>query len=275
MGRPPSIRSHAQILFLRYHIAGFRSAVLERVGTDMAFRWFWVWASMIRSPITPLYPLPPGIGQERFTQVFQDLVGQAREFGFLVRDRLRLKDATPHLPRHQRRAALGLVAQVRRSVLQAAKPLFQTGSRRATKLERFATTRECPTTNAWSHVWKGAGHDHRFARQLRICRHIGTASQRQRLERAGRWRPSERRSRSMEPRTGLISGVDDDARLASTATIFAAFAGFAMDPDSGDHHAVNVLPGNGAEAADAIHLIARKSSAAERRGGTVDGRSRL
>jgi len=63
--------------------------------------------------------------------------------------------------------------------------------------------------------------------------------------------------------------------LASTATIFAAFCWiWPWIPISEIITAVNVLPGNGAEAADAIHLIPPgRSSAAERRGGklSMDG----
>jgi len=268
MGRPPidPIRM-LKILFLRYHYrCASDRAVLERVGTDMAFRWFLGLGIHDKIPHhTDCTHFRQRIGQERFTQVFQDLVGQAREFG-LVRDRLRLKDATHICAAISDVRPLALVAQVRDRLLQAAKPLFPDWV--AAEQAKLETLRQ--TTREWS-------DDERLEPRLEQVRDmtialqdklkdlpasIGTASQRQRLERAVSVAAKLSADRVDGAQDRLISGVDDDARLGKHGDYFRGFLlDLAMDPDSEIITAVNVLPGNGAEAADAIHLIRQEEAA--------------
>src|SRR5207248_8120432 len=113
-----------KILFLRFHYQLSDRQVMERAKTDMAFRWF------LDLPLQGKVPDHTGgtyfrqrIGAERFAQVFQELVAQAREAG-LVKDRLRLKDATHLLADVADVQPLQLAAQVRERLLQAAAPFF-------------------------------------------------------------------------------------------------------------------------------------------------------
>src|SRR5580700_3375785 len=113
-----------KILFLRFHYKLSDRQVMERAKTDGAFRWF------LAFPLHWQVPNHTGgtyfrkrIGAERFAQVFQELIRQAREAG-LVKDRLRLKDATHLLADVADVRPLQLAAQVRERLLQAASPLF-------------------------------------------------------------------------------------------------------------------------------------------------------
>src|SRR5262249_20787499 len=81
-----------KILFLRFHYRLSDRQVMERTQTDMGFRWF------LTLPVQASVPnhtdgtyFRQRIGAERFAQIFQELIGQARAAG-LVKDRLRLKD---------------------------------------------------------------------------------------------------------------------------------------------------------------------------------------
>src|SRR5712692_5431092 len=113
-----------KILFLRFHYKLSDRQVMERTQTDMAFRWF------LDLPLLGTVPnhtegtyFRKRIGVERFAQLFQELVSQAREAG-LVKDRLRLKDATHMIADVADLQPLQLAAQVRERLLQAAAPLF-------------------------------------------------------------------------------------------------------------------------------------------------------
>ncbi|MBY0526046.1 MAG: transposase [Gemmataceae bacterium] len=126
MGRPAidPVRM-LKILFLRFHYKlPSDRLVMERAQTDMAFRWF------LNLPLQDKVPHHTDgthfrcrIGAEGFAQVFQELVTQAREAG-LVKDRLRLKDATHLFANVADVQPLQLAAQVRERLLQAAAPFF-------------------------------------------------------------------------------------------------------------------------------------------------------
>jgi hypothetical protein len=97
---------------------------MVRAQTDLAFRFF------LQLPMTGSLPTHTSdtyfrqrIGAERFEKVFQALITQAREFG-LVKDRLRIKDATHIHTTAADITPIMLVAQVRDCLLRAAKPFF-------------------------------------------------------------------------------------------------------------------------------------------------------
>src|SRR5579884_2122673 len=113
-----------KFLFLRFHYKLSDQQLMKRAATDLAFRWF------LDLPLRAAVPHPTEgtyfrqrIGAERFAQVFQELLTQAREAG-LVKDRLRLKDATHLIAAAADVQPLALAAQVRERLLQAATPFF-------------------------------------------------------------------------------------------------------------------------------------------------------
>jgi transposase len=267
MGRPAidPVRM-LKILFLRFHYQLSDRQVMERTQTDVAFRWF------LAFPLHGSVPNHTGgtyfrqrIGAERFAQVFQELLGQAREAG-LVKDRLRLKDATHLLADVADVRPLQLTAQVRERLLQAASPLFAEWA--AEQRAHIETLRQ--TTAEWA-------DDERLAARVEQLREMA----RQVRDRFAPWpatpateKACARLRRALdlvdkflgdrEPaaQDRLASAVDPEARVGKHGGYFVGYLlDMTIDPDSELVTNLNVLPGNGAEAADAIALIAQEEAA--------------
>lgn len=117
---------------LRYFYGLSDRQVIERCWTDLLFRYF------LQIGITSPLPDPSSLtrfrgrlGAEGFTKIFDRLVAQARDAG-LVRDRLRLKDATHVIANVAVPTTLGLLAQLREKMLtaiEAVDPLIAEGFR--------------------------------------------------------------------------------------------------------------------------------------------------
>jgi transposase len=266
-----------KVLFLRFHYRLSDRQVMERTVTDMAFRWFLSLGVHADIPDhTNGTHFRQRIGVESFQQVFQDLITQAREHG-LVRDRLRLKDATHLFADVAKVGPLPLVAQVRERLLQAAEPLFAAwvGQERAL----FATLRQ--TTAEWT-------DEERLAQRVEHLRGLATTLQEQL---AALSTSPENESNSVQrlrralavafklladrddPEAGdrLASAHDPDARHGKHGQFYVGYlVDVAMDADSAIITAVNVLPANGVEAADAATLIHQEEEA---QGNDVQGLS--
>lgn len=275
MGRPSidPVRM-LKILYLRHHFKLSDRQVIARAVTDMAFRWFLDW------PMKYAVPHHTGgtyfrkrIGVERFAQIFQELVTQAREAG-LVKDRLRLKDATHMIADVTDVQPLQLAAQVRERLLNAAKPLFAdwVAAQRLTIETLRQTTAEFPD-------------DERLAARLEHLRDMAAPlrdrltalptttaeSARARLRRALDLVDQFLADREPGAQDRLASAVDPDARVGMHGGYFVGYLfDMIIDADSEIITAVNVLPGNGAEAADAITLIQQEETA---QGNDVEGLS--
>jgi transposase len=92
-------------------------AVVDRLSTDVAFRWF------LRLPImhtisdhTFLTRFRARLGKARYEELFQQLVAQARKAG-VVKDQLRLKDATHVLANISIPSTIAMVSQIRERLL--------------------------------------------------------------------------------------------------------------------------------------------------------------
>ncbi len=256
-----------KILFLRFHYKLSDRQVMERTKTDMAFRWF------LDLPLHDKVPnhtdgtyFRKRIGVERFAQVFQELVSQAREAG-LVKDRLRLKDATHLIADVADVQPLQLAAQVRERLLQAAAPFFAAWVNE----QRAAIETLRQTTAAFP-------DDERLAARVEQLREIAaqlheraaplpppppTDRPRQRLQHALELVDKLLADRSdPDAKDRLASAVDPDARVGMHGGFFVGYLlDMAIDPDSELITSLNVLPGNGAEAADAITLIQQEEAA--------------
>ncbi len=266
-----------KILFLRFHYRLSDRQVMERTVTDMAFRWFLTLGVHAAIPDhTNGTHFRQRIGVESFQQVFQDVVTQAREHG-LVGDRLRLKDATHLFADVAKVGPLPLVAQVRERVLQAAEPLFAQWVRQERAL--FATLRQTTAE---------LPDEERLAHRVEHLRGLATALQQQvanlaispqqesnhvqRLQRALAVAFKLLADRD-DPEAGdrLASAHDPDARHGKHGQFYVGYlVDVAMDADSEIITAVNVLPANGVEAADAATLIHQEEEA---QGNDVQGLS--
>lgn len=119
MGRPgiPPIYL-LKLEFLRYYYRLSDSEVVERCRSDIAFRWFLQLPIRSEPPdATTLCKFRGRIGQEGFQQVFNQIIHQAREAG-LVKDRLRLKDASHVIASIAIPTSLQLLAQLRDRLLR-------------------------------------------------------------------------------------------------------------------------------------------------------------
>ncbi|MFI4982348.1 MAG: transposase [Nevskiales bacterium] len=241
--------------------------VMERSKTDLAFRCF------LDLPLGAAVPnhtdgtyFRQRIGAERFAQVFQELITQAREAG-LIKDRLRLKDATHLLADVAAVRPVPLLAQVRDRLLQAALPFFPGWVQ-----EQRAATETMRQTTAQS------SDEERLAARLEQLRALVTDLQ-QRVATlppaCENDRPRQRLQRTLavadqllfeysvpEAHDRLASAVDPEARVGKHGSYFVGYLlDLSIDADSELITAVNVLPGNGAEAADAVTLIAQEEAA--------------
>jgi IS5 family transposase len=108
--------------YLRYHHNLSDREVIARSVTDLAFRNF------LRIPLRGYLPDPSTLcvfrgrlGREGFRNIFTRVVQIAREYG-VVKDRLRIKDATHVIGNIAVPSTLALVAQIRDKLLSAAEP---------------------------------------------------------------------------------------------------------------------------------------------------------
>jgi len=265
-----------KILFLRFHYRLSDRQVMERTVTDMAFRWFLgldMHAEVPDHTNGTHFRQRMGVGS--FQQVFQDLVAQARSHG-LVSDRLRLKDATHLFADVAKVGPLPLVAQVRERLLQAAEPLFAewVSQQRTQYATLRQTTAELPD-------------DERLAHRIEHLRGLAMALQEQLAALSTADKDSKhvqhvQRALAVafklladhadpEAPDRLASATDPDARNGWHHQFFVGYLlDMAMDADSEIITAVNVLPANGAEAADAVTLIKQEVAA---QGNEVEGLS--
>ena len=281
MGRPSVAPVRMlKILFLRFHYKLSDRQVIARATTDMAFRWFLDW------PVGYAVPHHTGgtyfrkrIGVERFAQIFQDLVTQAREAG-LVKDRLRLKDATHMIADVANVQPLQLAAQVRERLLNAAKPLFADWvAEQRVHIERLRQT----TAEFADDERLAARIEQVRDMALQLRERLGALPTtpetkneqtqtrlRRALELVDKWLAD----RAPDAQDRLASAVDVEARVGMHGSFFVGYLlDMALDPDSELITAVNMLPGNGAEAADAVTLIQQEESAQgnDVKGISIDG----
>lgn len=117
---PPVLMLKFEVLRWLYNLSD--PGVVDRARTDLAFRYF------LQIPLRGALPDPSSLcrfrgrlGTEGFGKVFNEVVQIARDHG-VVKDRLRLKDATHVLADIAVPSALELVAQIRDRLLTAAEP---------------------------------------------------------------------------------------------------------------------------------------------------------
>jgi transposase len=276
MGRPAiDVILMLKILFLRFHYRLSDRQVVVRCRPDIAFRFFLDLPAKKQLPdhTTSTY-FRQRLGEERFERVFQELVGQAREHG-LIRDRLRLKDATHMLGDIADLRPLERVAQVRDRLLDAAEDFFAAWV--LDQREQVETLRQSTAELT---------DDERLAHRLVQLRAMTQALQ----ERVANLPPPltlpDRQRDCLtdaltlaqkllgdhdDPKAGdrLVNAVDPDARMGKHGRFYVGYMlDVAVDADSELITAINVLPANGAEAADAVTLIEQEESA---QGNDVEG----
>jgi hypothetical protein len=264
-----------KILFLRFHYRLSDRQVVIRSVPDIAFRFFLDLPSdkLLPNHTTSTY-FRQRLGEKPFEKIFQQLVGQAREHG-LISDRLRLKDATHLLGDIADLRPLERVAQVRDRLLDAAEDFFALWV--LDQREQIDAVRQRTAELADSE---------RLAHRLAHLRTMTqTLAQRVAALPVPLILPDRQRDRLAaalalaqklladhdDPQAGdrLVNAVDADARMGKHGVFYVGYMlDVAIDADSEIITAINVLPANGAEAADTITLLEQEQSA---HGNQVEG----
>ena len=206
------------------------------------------------------------LGPQRLQQIFDALVGQARRLG-LVKDRLRLKDATHLIANIAVPSTIGLVAEARDRLLEALRPF---AAERVSEEEARAEAIHLGTEDLKDEERLLQRVTHLRAVLLwadevlrqEICQQ--QPDQVQQKLRAALALAHKILADREDPEAGdkVLSVHDPDARRAKHGDWFDGYLlDIAMDADSDIITGVNVLPGNGDEGADAATLIRREEQA--------------
>jgi len=250
--------------FLQYHDNLSDRQVIERARTDVAYRFFLGLGLNDSLPdATTLCVFRGRLSTKGYRQIFRGVLAQAREHG-LVKDRLRLKDATHVIADVAVPAALALLAQIRNKLLAAAVPFApirvegekarvemireSTGSRSAEErlLARVTHLREIvqwadelpPPSDPADLHWKTLLNTCRLAHKIL--------------------------AEQADPKAGdrTRSTSDPDARRGKHGQFYDGYLlDVMMDADSELITAIDVLPANGDEAANAASLVRQEEQA--------------
>lgn len=265
-GRPPELPVlMLKLEYLRYHHQLSDRQVIERAKTDLAFRYF------LQVDMHHLLPDPSSLcrfrgrlGEQGFLKVFNQVVGFARQHN-IVKDRLRIKDATHVLADIHVPTTLALVAQTRDKLLAAAEPfdlLRAEGERINLGLLRESTKGQ---SDAARLVTRVANLREMLAWVDELPPPEDAAARRA-------WQTLRRQCElahkilgdqdDPQARDKTRSAVDPDARRSRHGAFFDGYLlDVIVDADSGIITQINVLPGNADEAADAIELVRREEAA--------------
>jgi transposase len=205
------------------------------------------------------------LGPERMQEIFDALVGQARRLG-LVKDRLRLKDATHIIANFAVPSTIRLVAEVRDRLLDALQPFaparvveeeqqaeaIRVGSADAKDKDRLLQRVEhLQTVVTWA---AAVPQQNTFTQQSALAQET--------LQNALTLAHKVLADRDPEAEDRLLSMTDPDARRGRHGHWFDGYlVDVCMDADSQLLTAMNVLPANGDEGGDAAHLIGQEEQA--------------
>lgn len=200
------------------------------------------------------------LGPDRLQQVFDNLVGQARRLG-LVKDRLRLKDATHVIANIAVPSTIRLVAEIRDQLLAALQPF---AASRVLEEEMRAEAIRLATEDAKdeecllqrvTHLRSILAWADEVPRPADFAVAAPTAAEKLRSALTLAHKILADRD---DPKAGdkVISVQDPDARCGKHGDFYDGYLlDVSMDAGSEIITAINVLPANGDEGADAIHLI--------------------
>jgi transposase len=255
--------------FLRYWQNLSDEQVVQRTKTDLAFRYFLQVGHRFRPPHpTSLVYFRGRLGEKGFRRVFDSLVAQSRRAG-LVKDRLRLKDASHVVANIAVPTTLTLVAQIRDQLLAASDPfdpVWVVGQQIEVKLMRERT--------------KGQADEGRLEARVTHLRELvawaeqlptptdsetnqATAAAWQKFRQTLALAQKILRDRD-EPDAGrkTVSLSDPEARRGKHGEYYDGYlTDILMDADSGIITQINVLEAGGDEARDTVILVMAEQAA--------------
>jgi hypothetical protein len=254
-----------KIGFLQTHYNLSDREVLAAAQVNLAFRYF------LNLALTDTLPHPSlltvfraRLGATLYQQIFDGMVGQARAAG-LVKDRLRLKDATHVIANIAIPCTIRLIAQMRQRLLATAEPFAadQVAAERAQALAIRTATSDL------------SDEERLLARVTHLRQIVAWADQLSYDLGPLPQEPSPARGVFVaalalahkiladrdNPNGGdrVVSIQDADARRAKHGSYFTGYLlDVALDADSQIITALDVLPANADEAADATSLISHE-----------------
>ncbi len=254
-----------KLSYLSYHHNLSDRQVIERAQTDVAFRWF------LQLPLSWPMPDPSSLcvfrgrlGVKGFHEIFRQVVREAREHG-VVRDRLRIKDATHVIGNLAVPTALALVAQTRDKLLAMAEPfapLLVEGERVNLEMLREATKQHKPVERLVTRLVQ--------LREMLVWADGVAPPEEADTNRAWEVFLAQRElahkilDDQEHPESGdrTLSSTDSDARRGKHGAFFEGYLmDLTMDSDSEIITEINVLAANGDEAGDAAVLIRQEEEA--------------
>ena len=252
-------------LLARQHNLSDRE-VLAAVRFNIAYRLFL--GISLKSPLphhTLLTYFRQRLGPERLQQVFDNLVGQARDLG-LVKDRLRLKDATHIIANIAVPSTIRLVAEVRDQLFEALRPFAAepvAAAEQQAEAIRLATedakdeerlvqrVTQLRAVLAWADEVPG---QETFAHGSPACQ--------DQLRQALALAHKVLADREEGAKDKVLSAQDTDARTGKHGGFFDGYlVDVAMDADSEILTALDILPGNGDEGGHTGALIRQEEQA--------------
>jgi transposase len=253
--------------FLQTHYNLSDREVLAATQVNVAFRYF------LNLALTDTLPHPSlltvfraRLGASLYQQIFDGVVSQARA-AHLVKDRLRLKDATHIIANIAIPSTIRLIAQIRQRLLAAAEP-FAADQVTAERAHALAIRTATADLSDEERLLARVTHLHQIVAWADpLSSHLGRLPQ--------ELSPARRAFADAlalahkiladrdDPDGGdqVVSVHDVDARRGKHGAYFTGYLlDVALDADSQIITALEVLPANGDEAADATSLIAREET---------------
>jgi hypothetical protein len=253
--------------YLQYHYNLSDRLVLARAQSEVAFRFFLDLGldSGLPHPSLLSY-FRQRLGPDRHQQLFHALLAQAREHG-LLKDRLRLKDATHVLANIAIPSTIRLLAQTREQLLDAAQPFLPewvAEHRQAARAIR-ATTADLDDDERLlarvTHLRQVGDHLDGVVDDWPVAAAEQTAEQ-ARLLQALALAHKVLADREPDAADKVLSLHDTDARRGKHGDYFEGYLlDVTVDADSQLITAVDVLPGNGNEGANAATLVRQEEQA--------------
>jgi len=254
--------------YLQYHYTLSDREVMVEAQVNVAYRYFLELSLNSALPVPSLLSqFRKRLGEERHQKLFDGIVAQAREQG-LVKDRLRLKDATHVIANIAIPSTIQLVAQVRYQLLVSLQPYGPEQVRAAElKAERIRQMTvdlkdEERLLQRVNHLGQIVSWADEVQSQFATTK---TASQPNWAQFEAALATAHKLLADQDDPQGkdrLRSGVDPEARRGKHGAYYDGYAcDISLDPASEIITALNVLPANGDEAVDARTLLEAEQQA--------------
>jgi transposase len=242
--------------------------VLRQLQVNVAYRYFLDLSLDSKLPTSGLLSqFRQRLGQERHQALFEEVLHQARELG-LIKDHLRLKDATHVIANVAIPTTLQLVSQTRDRLLESAKPYAQ--AQVAEEEQRAAEIRKVTADmKDVERLWQRVEHLRRIVTWADVVQKgLGALPEKPDPQRERFDKMLKLAHRIIDERDDpdkkdrVISSVDPDARCGKHGTFYDGYAlDICMDADSEIITAVATPPANQDEAANAIDLVKQEEGA--------------